>query len=834
MSAQACIDAIKKAVGDDLTDDQLTEIFELLERKAARKRAADPLLSAERSLIDAAEELANESKLESLIEKRNRYFAVLRKQQRQARIEQFNGDYRKAISAMNVGREGNVYGAGNSVDAIGKGVEAELRGALFARLRRDGLLEVAKTRDPLFEQRVATEMARLNGSKVARSTGDKNAESLAKAFNDTLEAARLLQNEAGAFIRKLPGYIVRQGHDMYKIRNTPREQWVADMKQWLDPATFNANQTADEFLNQVYANLSSGVHLSMGDSDWLSGFKGPGNLAKKLSQERTLHFKDPETWMAYNQKYGVGSLYDAVNGHIDKAAKSTALLRVWGPNPESAFAAEIDQALIRLRDEGRYEDAEALASASRNGMLKAEFDQLTGASNIPGSVKIAWWGSVTRMVITMSKLGGMTLSAFPDIHVRAAALRHNGVNMMEGYANAMQSLFGRFNKGESREVADLLNVGTQGMVGAIFERFSAADNLPGKAAKLQNLFFKLNLGTWWNDVMSRGVGLILSRNLGNYAIAGRAFGDFDARLQTTLRRYGIDEAEWNVLRQANAKAADGEHFLVADGLDDVSDEVIAGWLGKESAGPGELKRAREELKTRLNTYYQDQVSESMTVAGAKERAMTRQDIPPGTVWGEAIRFMMQFKQYPITFVSKHIGRELYRGDKKDWGGIASLIVGTTALGYVSMTAKDFVKGRTPRTPEDAGGWADLFYASMMQGGGLGIFTDFLFGEYNRFGGGLAETIAGPLVGTANDVIRVWHAAIRGEDFGATAFKTVLNNTPFINLFYARAAMDYLILYNIQEMMNPGYLRRYEQRIKRENNQEFILPPSEVVPTGGGF
>ena len=44
----------------------------------------------------------------------------------------------------------------------------------------------------------------------------------------------------------------------------------------------------------------------------------------------------------------------------------------------------------------------------------------------------------------------------------------------------------------------------------------------------------------------------------------------------------------------------------------------------------------------------------------------------------------------------------------------------------------------------------------------------------------------------------------------------------------------MIWYQLQETINPGYLSRMEKRIKRENDQEFWLPPSSVVSVGGGF
>ena len=162
--------------------------------------------------------------------------------------------------------------------------------------------------------------------------------------------------------------------------------------------------------------------------------------------------------------------------------------------------------------------------------------------------------------------------------------------------------------------------------------------------------------------------------------------------------------------------------------------------------------------------------------------------------------------------------------------MAQLMLTLTGLGYLSMAAKDIAKGREPRDPFRL----DTMTAAMVQGGGFGIYADYLFARVNRFGGGPLETAAGPMAGDIADIIELWNRS-REYATGASsdapdveAWQLLKNNTPFINLFYTRAAIDYLLLYHIQEALNPGSLRRMEQRLKKEQGQEFILPPSEVV------
>jgi hypothetical protein len=157
-------------------------------------------------------------------------------------------------------------------------------------------------------------------------------------------------------------------------------------------------------------------------------------------------------------------------------------------------------------------------------------------------------------------------------------------------------------------------------------------------------------------------------------------------------------------------------------------------------------------------------------------------------------------------------------------GLTYMVGIYTILGYGSMMVKDLLKGREPRDPLDYKTWM----AAAAQSGGLGIYGDFLFGEVARNSGSLVSTVAGPVAGLGDSVMNLIQRMRDGDDVAAASFRALLNNTPFLNIFYLRPLLDYLILFNIQESLNPGFLRRMEQRIERENNQTFFIKPSEVV------
>lgn len=827
MSIKDCIAEIKQAAGrDDMTDQEVMEIMETLDKRARKRSAQSSLKSHEEHLRDAAAELADETKTAAIIEKRNQALNVLRKMKRESFYQQFEGKESMGVSILNVGSERPGPGYGASVDAQGKAIERDLMGPMIAELRAANLLDLVSRRNPDLERDIARDMWELTAAEVegrtAKLTGRKEAQGAAKILTKYQEAARLMQNDAGAWIGKLPGWIARQSHDMFKLRRAGFEAWRDTIMPRLDlDRTLGDIDDADGFLRAAYNGVSSGEHYrEQGASDWLGGFKGPANLAKRASQERVLHFKSADDWMAYKDAFGSGGLIDSVFYGLHRAARNTALMRTWGTNPRAAFTADLEQ----LRQQAATRGDPKAVDNLRSWRLTAEFDELDGTSHIPGNPTWARNMAFGRAGINLSSLGGVVLSSIPDIAYKAATLKHNGVGFLEGYANSLGDLMRGRGAGEQREIADYLGAGFDGLLGNIHARFSSADTPAGKIARAQNWFFRANGFQWWLDGKSTGTGLILSHHLARNVDKG--FAQLDPELRISLERYGIGEKQWDVLRQVETRIDGDRAYMMPDAVNLLSDDAMAPLV----TGKGEkaTQRARDDLRIALRTFYSDTVEAVNTNAGARQRAIATFGTKPGTPLGEAVRFVMQYKLFSITAAQRHIGREWFRPSVPGW---IHLVVATTGLGYLAMAAKDLAKGRTPRDPTDPKTWG----AAMQQGGGLGIYGDFLFGEYNRFGGGALETLAGPAVGKVSQVMRSFGQAKEGEfeAAGATLAKFGLDNVPGINLFYTKAAADYLILHQFQEWLNPGYLRRMERRIERDNGQKFIVPPSSTIPYGGG-
>ncbi|NTF54426.1 hypothetical protein G6L12_05895 [Agrobacterium rhizogenes] len=293
--------------------------------------------------------------------------------------------------------------------------------------------------------------------------------------------------------------------------------------------------------------------------------------------------------------------------------------------------------------------------------------------------------------------------------------------------------------------------------------------------------------------------------------------------------------------------------LVSLGVrDDINNYNITGKLPKEWAQKAKrlesqsdvtperraeiLNDGRRDLELSLLRYVADETNYAIVETDASSRRIASLGTRPGTFAGEAARYAMQFKGFPIAFSQRIIGRALFggRGATKyervmnNAPHIGALIGGLTVAGYMAMTLKDMAKGYwPPRDPMDP----KVIIAALTQGGALGIYGDFLFGQTNRFGQGAAETLLGPGVGIVSDLINLPMKArdevLNGKKVttGGDLINFAINNAPYANLTYVRPALDILFLNSLRNWASPGYVNRQQRNRLKDYGQRPLLPPT---------
>ncbi len=841
---EQCLIAIKSAVGDQLSDTEIKDLADKVVKKAAELRRHGAIYSDPDALLAAVKQISDDERTAALIEKRSRAINVAKKKERVAFYAEHQGDEIGALQALIAGKEGSATGYARSVQALQHAERDRLTTPLSLELERTGLDKRISSFDRDMNLAVYKEMARATGGNEA-PTGNRDAETLGKLYADALENARLRRNRAGAWTRSLEGFITPQSHDMLKIRGRDTE---ADFLHWrdfiatrLDERTF-AEIGADPkereaYLRLTWNSLKSGVHAKSTESDWLMGFSGSQNIAKRASQERSLHFRDATAFFEYHERFGTGTLHEAVLQTLLRAGRDIGLMKVFGTNPRAAFDADVQQLLasaIRRANEGDTKaqaQVNALSGKTMEGRLALSlFDQIDGSADIVGHASLSRVGKIIRGFESLVKLTGGAASSLGDIPLRAQALTWHGQSAFDGYRNGLLALLKGRGDLESRELLSRIGSVAEGVIGDIAARFDVGDRLDGRMAKLVRLEMMLNGQTWWTRTLTNQSIKDISTTLGFYA--DRSFADLPERLKVSIGRYGITESHWNYVRATTIADSSGRAHVVSDTIRYEDDATIAKMIGKSDPTPTEIARFKDDFEQTLRSYFIDTARESMTEPTAMTKAVATFNSNPGTIAGEMARYFMQFKSFPMALVQRQLNREIYRGGEgaPNWAGLTHMVVAMTVMGYLSGSVKDLLRNRSPKVPEDGSDAVKIITDSFVRGGSMGLLGDIIFNDWTRSGTASGWNLIGPAAGSFADLAGVFQSGVneatgvKDTNLTSRTVQVVSGHLPFVNLFYLKGAWEYLVLHGLQEWANPGYQQRMLRKMDKDWNQRPILGP----------
>jgi hypothetical protein len=846
-----CLELVRREIVD-LSEKELDEVLDQMRERQARLMAdgADPAVAS----AQAGREIADTLRAAAIIEKRNAAINL------RIRTEAFdylqttwNDDPAEGIFALLYGSPKARFGSRASVNAAQDANFRKYTAGVAGELEAAGLFDVLRRGE--MDRDVGRAMWSINDD-AALSKLPTQAVEIAKTLHKWQEVARLDGNRAGAWTGKLDNYVVRQSHSPDRIARAGEADWKAKILPRLDiKAMFPEGppKDLDDWLHETFLNLTTGVRPK-GDvsAERMAAFKGPGNLAKRVSQERVIHFRSADDWFDYNTEFGFGNLREAYIQGLHRAAESTGLMQVLGTNPEH----NLDSVVSAVRSKLSRSDPkklEAFDRKTRRGTrIENALKEVSGFTRHVAGQRLATVAAGLRVWNTLTGLGGAVVSAITDIPIRASALKYQGQSYLgalgKGVIAPLKRIVGAVGDDERKATLAAVGYFNEMALGNLAVRFSPDESIPGRLQRATHTFFKWNLLGGWTDEMRRTSLESMGRFFGESSVSD--FASLSERTRRTLERFRIGEKEWNTLRKGVREESGGEKFLTPQAIRDLEPDAFKSLaasrikaLKAEAAKSGRveglerriervLEDTREDMANRVQQLYADEVNSAVISPDARTLAFVRQGQQAGTPMGEALRLFWQFKTFGIAVMQRAFLREFYGYGKGAGGrfgiseirGLATLLVGSTAFGYLAMSAKDMLKGRSPRPPDDYKTWQ----AAMTQGGGLGIYGDFLFGQSNRFGQGFLQTLGGPTVGKADQMYELWNGFKSGEDVAAKTVKFTINNTPYANLFYTRMALDYLVLYELSESLNPGYLRRMERSVEQNTGAEWWLRPSEAV------
>jgi hypothetical protein len=716
--------------------------------------------------------------------------------------------------------------AGDSAALGGRAAHDRVVAMDYARVairrRAHGMIEglLARFRhDALGRVRERAELDLVTRELHGEDSGSLTARELAEAWRQTAEWLRSRFNAAGGAIGKLEGWALPQAHDSLRVMQAGFPAWrdvllgrngeagLLDRGKMID---FDSGlPLADDKLDAILQDMWQAIATD-GWSRREPGGIFAGAVANRRAQHRVLHFAGADAWNAYAARFGNnGSAFDAMLAHIEGMSRDIAAIEAMGPNPAATLRFQQDWLEKSAREAaaatGETAALDKLGSAT--AQLERLFDEYGGANNRQENRKLARRFSTFRSLQTAAKLGGAALSVGGDFGTTLLTARFNDLPAGKVLARYL-SLMNPLNMADRRLAARLGAVSDEwGHMMAAAERLTG-EELGGEVSRrLAQLVLKASGLSLHTEAARMAFGLEAMSAV--TTARGHAYGNLDDGFRAMLGRYGIDEARWDALRQTPVREERGAEWIFPE---DVADSTIADDVVRMIATESDYAIPMPDLRT---------------------RSFINANAPRGTWKGELLRSAFLFKGFPLTIINMH-GRRLLdqpgAWNRTKYG--LGLVLLTTAGGALSLQAKELAKGRDPQDMTSA----RFMAAAALQGGGLGIFGDLLASAENRFGGGIAQTLAGPGAQTVNTLgeLTVGNAvaALDGdEDTETSVAKDAVNllshETPGVSLWYARLALDRLLIDTAKEWADgEGYaasVRRMEQTAA-EQGTGYWAPP----------
>jgi uncharacterized lipoprotein YehR (DUF1307 family) len=822
-----CFQEVKRLTGDLISDDQINEILNEAKIKINEGKFDQAQIKTDKIL---AQEVINKFEYDQAVKKRN-----LADNNRKA-IE----TYQKIVDAIDLS-EGRI----NAVE----GVSAILVGMQkFSKITRDSI----GARQQALEEMEITRLVKaindigdgawdnLSSGKMdleidmemrGIDTGLKEAAAIAKVLKTTQADLRKQLNDLGANIGELDDWITRMTHNTEKMARASegsrlisdnRIAWREFIKTRLDLkrtfANVNEPKEIDKILDDIFDSLMSGDHTK---HDGAGSIYGTKNVANKLNASRVLHFKNAQARQEYSVKFGEPSLKENVLGVITSSSRNIALMQTLGTNPKDT----LEKVLSLLRKKYKNTDPKIIGKLNFKTFAN-EFAEIDGSINGIANELLAKTGMIIRSTGAMARLGMVQITSIGDIPQYMGTTNFQGRGLLSGLFEALTGLF----NANDRAAMEVLQVVSNSYSATAYRGnvYSAGNDSWGRTGELQNTFFKWTGLNGWVSRLKSSMILGLSRHYG--MLADTKLSDLTLRERNFLTLYGIDEGKWNMLRSIKTLDVENKRYMTAEGVDEISDDIINKYVGRKLS-QREIRNFKKDLELTWRNVLVDQGMHGSPEPDAKVRAIMNQGLEKGTPMGETIRFIMQFKGFPISMWKKIIGREFnsYGADEGKLPmikGLTSLLIMGTIFGYIAMSIKDMLRGRSPRDPKKGGTILQAF----VQGGGAGIYGDFIVSEIqNEYGNGMFETALGPTAGDIKKFMDMIQSMNEPKKAGKKFYQLAEGHTPFLNLYYTKAAYDYLIGYQIKEFLDPGYFKRMKRKHEEQRGQKYYMKPGSIIP-----
>jgi len=639
------------------------------------------------------------------------------------------------------------------------------------------------------------------------STGQQLATKIAEKFALMLEDARLMKNSLGGNVAKRKNYMP-QSHDITKVGKAKIDDWVNDIFEELDLTITARNygladkyfvndiltSKGEEELKRLLANTKDNIALGH-TTNSLRETK-PGEQTR-MSKDfmRFLIFKDAESYLRYNEKYGRNAI-ESIIMYLDHTATDIGLMKTFG--------------------EDVYENAKFITKFARDYDAKATgknqrpsttfdnlFDTITGRGNIPERKGLAKFMGEVRAYLVSTKLGGAFISSLSDLPLGQMARFVSGMPMTKQLKNHAKFMV------SNKKVAKEANV----VASEIIDEMRHGQRMTGELQNgpfswmAQNLL-KVSLLTPSTIAARTAFKYEFQFHLKN--LAAQSFDSIGKRTKYMYKRYGITKEDHEALQKIKLHKSSYDNTVSYVRISDIADK---------------------DLKQKMYAWMFAETEFAVPSYLMRSRAFMMGNNRPGTGMGEIRRSFWLFKNFPMTIMYTHMARNIDLLLSKEFPHGAAYALSSQAIlmmsGYLIYNSKLVLKGEDTQPMN-----YKTLVAGYLQGGGGGYAADLLFQDTTRFGQGRIGAALGPVFGLGEDLLdfglgplskAIYKGDPEFDKFPAALASFLKQNIPYGNLWYTRMFTDHMFA-KLQQKVDPNYYkkkRKYEKRLAKERRSKYI-------------
>ncbi len=797
-----------------IPQDQATEINDLFDSIVAEKEKSMPTGAA---MAEAVKDVTESIKYEKLLKRRQKLIQV-------AAIKKLLVDEAKYKNAFGQNDEfdfleavytkdnySNISSLEQRIDATTQLYLSDISKFLWNNRKKIG----GFTRNKAQQNNIIRSM-------LGEQVDDAAAVEMGKALGDVFEKMRLRFNKLGGNIGKLEGGYFPVTHNSFAVRNADMKEWIEFTKDHIAWETMIDNKTGLPFTENTIRMALQDTYMSIRSEGYSKRTPGGAMQGKSKANTRADHrflqWKNAKSWLAYNEKYGVGEPFDTAIGHIKSMSKDIAMMERLGSNPNATHQFLKDRLMNKYMTRGT--DSQIAKAKKITNRMDGYYGMLNGTLNTNINT---WWGNSMaglRSILTAAQLGGAFLSAVSDINFQRMTRSMNGlpqINTISAVLKQMNPL--KFE--ERAKAAVRLGLIADGLTTIAMhqQRMLGDVTAPEIANRIADGVLRVSLLNQWTTAGRWAFGMEF---LGFMADNSKtAYKDLNPKFRNTLNKYGIEEGKWDILRNTKTYSHEGAEFFDINSLANRADLT---------------EDLREDLAKQVLEMINVETNFAVPSASLKGRFMVGGEAQAGTLSGEIMKSILMYKNFGVTLIFTHMMRGMSQTNlTSKLGYFTSFLIGTTVMGAGAMQLKEMAKGRDPRDMTDGKFWG----AAMLQGGGLGIFGDFLGSNVNRFDSSISKTLVGSVGAFYDDAARLTvgnlYELANGKDTNVVdeGIRFFSKYTPGSSLWYSRLAMERMVIDQLRlwnnESKTKKSFRKKEKRYKKDYGQKFWWKPGQTSP-----